>query len=186
MAHARNGVLNPASSGLLGMLEVWFDTGFLCMLTAFSILLSVPGGVEFTDGMSLVMYAAGSVFGSFGKIGAMLSVVSFAFATVICWYYYGMESWSFIFGKRTRIAFLPLFLSFVFFGCFFDTRFTVFAVDLFMSVVTVLCVSALIKNSDRIKTLSEKGGVIECDPTLRYIGKIKGSVLRKGEKRRDR
>lgn len=186
IAHARNGVLNPSSSGLLGMLEVWFDTGFLCMLTAFAILLSVPDGMLMTDGMSLVMYAVGSSFGVFGKICIMACVISFAFATIICWYYYGMESWAYVFGKETRFVFLPLFIIFVFAGCFLESRFTVLVVDALMAMITVLCISALIKSSDRIKALSERGGVIKCNVTRRYIGKIKGSVLRKGEKHRDR
>lgn len=186
MAHARNGVLNPSSSGLLGMLEVWFDTGFLCMVTAFAILLTIPEGVEMTDGMALVMYSVGSLFGNVGKISIMACVISFAFATVICWYYYGMECWGYVFGKGTRLLYLPLFISFVFLGCFFESRFIVFAVDILMTLITALCISALIKSSDRIKALSERGGVIKCDITRKYVGKIKGSVLRKEGKRRDR
>ena len=186
MAHARNGVLNPSFSGLLGMLEVWFDTGFLCMLTAFSILLTVPEGVEMSDGMALVMYAVGSVFGNVGKVGIMACVISFAFATVICWYYYGMECWGYVFGKKTRFVFLPLFVSFVFLGCFFESTFIVFIVDLLMVIITILCIMTLIKNSDRIKALSERGGVLKYDPAKKYIGKIKGNVLRKEGKRRER
>lgn len=33
MAHARSGVLSPSTAGLLGIFEVWFDTGLICMLT---------------------------------------------------------------------------------------------------------------------------------------------------------
>lgn len=186
MAHARNGVLNPASSGLLGMLEVWFDTGFLCMLTAFSILLTVPEALTFDNGMQLVMYAVGSTFGNLGKWCAALCVISFAFATVICWYYYGMESWGYVFGKRGRFVFLPIFLLFIFIGCYIGSVAMVFLVDIFMALISALCISALIKNSDRIKTLSEKGGVIKSDPSRRYIGKIKGSVLRREGKHRER
>ena len=186
IAHARNGVLNPSSSGLLGMLEVWFDTGFLCMLTAFSILLTVPSGFDMGDGMTLVMYAVGSAFGTFGKICIMACVISFAFATVICWYYYGMECWGFVFGKGTRLVFLPLFIIFVFVGCFLESQFIVFVVDALMAMITVLCIAALIKNSDRIKALSERGGVIKCNVTRKYAGKIKGNVLRKAGKHPER
>ena len=63
IAHARSGVLNPARAGLLGMFEVWFDTGLICMLTAFSILLSVPDTSLFKTGTELVMYTIGNVFG---------------------------------------------------------------------------------------------------------------------------
>ena len=185
IAHARNGVFNPASSGLLGMLEVWFDTGFLCMLTAFSILLTLPDGIMVSDGMSLVMQVAGLVFGSIGKWGAMLLVIAFAFATVICWYYYGMESWAFAFGKRMRVVFLPLFLVFVLLGCFLETDIIIFAVDILMAIITALCVSALIKNSDRVRALSEKGGTIKFDVVQKYVKAIRGNVLRKGGRDRE-
>lgn len=185
IAHARNGVLNPALSGILGMLEVWFDTGLLCMLTGFAILISVPERIVASDGMGLIMYVAGNAYGNVGKYVALLSVFAFAFATVICWYYYGMESWAFVFGKKQRIFFSPLFIIFVFVGSFLNSYYTVFVIDALMAVITLLCVTALIKNSDRIKTLSERGGVIDCDVEKRYLKGIRGSVLPKARKRRD-
>ena len=114
IAHARSGVLSPASAGLLGIFEVWFDTGLICMLTGFSILLAVPDFALFESGMQLVTYAVGNLFGIVGKVTVAILVFAFAFATVICWYYYGSEAWSSIFGKRKRTLFIPLFLCFVF------------------------------------------------------------------------
>ena len=185
MAHARNGVLNPASSGLLGMLEVWFDTGLLCMLTGLSILLSVPEELCIGDGMELIMYVAGNSFGNTGKIMAAVSVFAFAFATVICWYYYGMETWGFVFGSSSRIAFLPIFIIFVVMGCFVNISISVFIIDALMATVSSLCVVALIKNSDRIKDLSERGGVIDCNIGKRYRKGIRGSVLPREEQHRE-
>ena len=183
IAHARNGVLNPAISGLLGIFEVWFDTGLLCMLTAFSVLLSVPESFVAVSGMDLIMYSVGSTFGNVGKWVALILVFFFAFATAICWYYYGLESWGFVFGKKFRALFLPLFVIFTLFGS--NSYITVFIVDVLMSVATVLCVCALMKNSDRIKTLSERGGIINVNLKGKYLGNIKGSVLRKEVKDRE-
>lgn len=185
MAHARNGVLNPASSGLLGMLEVWFDTGLLCMLTGISILVSLPENFSADRGMDLIMYVAGNTFGSAGKLVALLCVFSFAFATVICWYYYGMEAWGFVFGKRKRGVFLPLFILFVISGSFIDDYVTVFVIDIIMAIITSLCVSALIKNSDRIKTLSERGGVIDYNIEKKYLKGIRGIGLPRGRGHRE-
>jgi AGCS family alanine or glycine:cation symporter len=113
IAHARNGVISPTTAGILGIFEVWFDTGLICMLTGFSILLSVPDITIFSGGMELVMYAVGNQFGAPGKYAVLFCVFAFAFATVICWYYYGSESFSQLFGKSKRAVFLPLFLVFV-------------------------------------------------------------------------
>ena len=184
MAHARSGVLSPASRGVLGILEVWFDTGLVCMLTGLSILVSVGDTSSFHGGMELVMYAIGNVFGSTGKTVTLISVFAFAFATVICWYYYGSEAWTALLGRKHRLIFLPLFLLAVFSGCFIDTYWLVYATDVLMALATALTLSALIKNSDRVKTLSESGGVIESEHGRLRPFRIKGSVFWKGERRR--
>ncbi len=161
MAYARSGSLNPAALGLFGIVEVVFDTGILCMLTGLSILSASPELTSFNGGMKLCLYAVGSVFGPFGEGVLMLSVFAFAFATVICWYYYGAESFSAVFGARRRIVFLLLFLFFIFIGASVNTLLLVKLVDLGLTVMTFLTVLVLIKNSDRLVTLSEKGGIID-------------------------
>lgn len=184
MAHARSGVLSPATAGILGILEVWFDTGLICTLTGLSILLSVPDPTAFESGMELIMFTVGNLFGIGGKYAMLFCVFSFAYATVICWYYYGLESWSALFGKKKRALFLPLFLIFVFLGCFSDSYTLVLATDLLMAIATILTLSALIKNSDRIKHLSESGGVIDSDKGRIRPFRIKGNVFSKGERHR--
>jgi len=177
IAHARNGVLNPSSAGLLGMFEVWFDTGFVCMITAFSILLSVPDISPFTTGTELIMYTVGNAFGIFGKYAIALAVFFFAFATVICWYYYGSESWRGIFGKKSTVLFLPIFVIAVILGALTDTFSLIHITDVLMAVITALTLLALIKNSDRIKALSERGGVIDGDLSRFRRPRIKGNVF---------
>ena len=184
MAHARSGVLSPASAGILGILEVWFDTGLVCMLTGLAVLVSVEDISAFQGGMELVMYAVGNLFGSGGKLLVLSSVFAFAFATVICWYYYGTESWCAIFGRRRRWVFLPIFLSAVFLGCYVDSYTLVSVTDALMALATVLTVSALIKNSDRVKALSENGGVIDSDGGRLRPFRIKESVFSREEKHR--
>ena len=184
IAHARGGVLSPATAGLLGIFEVWFDTGLICMLTGFSILVSVPDPGIFTGGMQLVMYTVGNLFGAPGKYAILFCVFAFAFATVICWYYYGSESFSQLFGKNKKAVFLPLFLAFASIGCFADSYLLIYVTDLFMALATVLSLSALIKNSDRIKHLSESGGVIDSDIVRIRPFRIKGNGFWRGRERR--
>ena len=183
IAHARSGVLSPSSAGLLGMLEVWFDTGLVCMLTGVSILVSVPDISRFDGGMGLVMYAVGNLFGTAGKTATLACVFAFAFATVICWYYYGSECWCALFGRRRRILFLPLFLLAVFLGFYSDEYLLIYLTDILMAIATVLTLATMIKNSDRIRYLSENGGVVDCEKGRVRPFKIKGSVFLKGEKR---
>lgn len=184
MAHARSGLLSPASAGILGIFEVWFDTGLICMLSGISIILVVPDPSIFESGMQLIMYTVGSLYGTLGKYVMLFCVFSFAFATVICWYYYGLESWTCVFEKKSRALYLPVFLLFVYIGCFSDSYTLVRITDALMSIATILTLSALIKNSDRIKHLSENGGVIDSEKGRIRPFRIKGSVFLKGERHR--
>ena len=187
IAHARSGVLSPATAGILGIFEVWFDTGLLCMLTGFSILLSVPDPGAFDSGMALVTFTVGNLFGTAGKYTVLFSVFAFAFATVVCWFYYGSEAWGALFGKKKRAVFAPLFLSFVFLGCYTDSMTLIGITDALMLVATILSLSALIKNSDRIKSLSENGGVMhsECGRLKRLrVKSIKENVSLKDKRHR--
>ena len=188
MAHARSGVLNPASAGILGIFEVWFDTGLICTLTGLSILVSVPDPSAFSDGMQIVSFTVGNLFGFSGKVVLFLSVFAFAFATLICWYYYGSEAFGTLFGKRKRATFLPLFLLAVFLGCFADTMLLVALTDMLILVATILTLLALIKNSDRIRDLSELGGAMDSESgrlrrlRIRNITGILSSRVGKGPK----
>lgn len=187
IAHSRSGVISPSSAGILGILEVWFDTGLICMLTGFSILLGVPDPSAFTDGMSLVAFTVGNHFGTVGKYLLTLTVLAFAFATVVCWYYYGSEAFGCLVGKRKRAAYLPLFLGFVFLGCIADGILLVAFTDMLMLVATLITLCALIKSSDRILALSELGGVVDSKyGGLRRprIKNIKGILSWKGERHR--
>lgn len=187
IAHARSGILSPSSAGLLGILEVWFDTGLICMLTGFSILLSVKDVSAFEGGMQLVLYSVGNLLGVPGKLTVFTCVISFAFATVICWYYYGLESWCSLFKKKSRALFLPVFLLAVFLGFFIDSYLLIRCTDAFMLCATLLTVLVLIKNSDRLRRLSESGGVIDSEALrLRPFrkGHIKGNVFSREEKHR--
>ena len=122
-----------------------------------------------------------------GKYIVIFSVFAFAYATVVCWYYYGSEAWSTLFGKKKRVVFAPLFLSFVFIGFYTDSIILISYTDALMLLATILSLSALIKNSDRIKTLSENGGVMhsECGRLRRFrVKSIKENVFWKDKRHR--
>lgn len=177
IAHARSGILNPASAGLMGIIEVFFDTALLCMLTAFAVLTSTPDPSLFDSGMALILTSVSSTLGFRFGILIFVCVLLFAYSTIVCWYYYGMECFTFLFSPGRRWLFLPIYLFFVAYGAFADNRMLVAITDGLMLILAFLTSLALIKNSDRIKHLSEKGGVI----SPRYI---KGSVYAKAGKRR--
>ena len=84
LLHAAAEAEDPKLQGMCGIFEVFADTMLCCTMTALVILCSGvtdPG----LDGAVLVMEAFSVRFGSFGRIFITLSVMLFAFATLIGW-----------------------------------------------------------------------------------------------------
>lgn len=87
-AHAAANAKSPHHQGCMGIFEVFADTVVLCTVTALVILTS--GITPSEDGMisALAAFAASGGGASAAIIG--ISVILFAFATVICQSYYGI------------------------------------------------------------------------------------------------
>ncbi|MBO4423845.1 MAG: sodium:alanine symporter family protein [Clostridia bacterium] len=89
-SHAASSASSPALQGLVGVAEVLADTVFFGGLTALVILLShQEDGGRCHDGAAVAIRAYSYFFG--GSAGYILTflTVFFAYATVICWAYYG-------------------------------------------------------------------------------------------------
>lgn len=101
IAHASAEVSHPAEQGLMGIMEVFLDTILICTLTALVILVSgvpVPYGKDV--GVELTTKAFATVYGDFAPIFIAVSLVCFAFATVLGWGLYGARCAQFLFGAR--------------------------------------------------------------------------------------
>lgn len=147
----------PAEVGLLGMLEVFFDTALLCTLTGLAVLVS---GADLSGGgMKIVLSAVSQI--PFGRAAVSSLIFAFAFSTVICWYYYGCECMNFLFGKRKSAAYALLFVLSVFLGFKFSTPILIYTSDILLFFMSVLTLSVLIKNSERMVFLSEKYGLLK-------------------------
>jgi AGCS family alanine or glycine:cation symporter len=161
MAETRQDSLTPADVGLLGMCEVFFDTSLLCTLTGLAVLSSTEGTVLGTDGMEIVLSAVRSSVGMGGECVVILLVFAFAYSTVICWYYYGCECLKYLVGDRGFLAFTALFILFSFIGFIIPENILIRVTDVILFLMSLLCISALIKNSERIVTLSEENGLLK-------------------------
>lgn len=121
---------SPAQQGMWAMFEVFFDTVVLCTMTALVILCM-------TDSMKLEVGADGAALAAWcfeqklGNGGEMLisgSMVVFAFATMIAWFYLGRQAVSYAVGGLglsgkmeeglTGLVYPALFLGAVFAGSF--------------------------------------------------------------------
>lgn len=166
-AHSDSSILSPSASGLMGIVEVFFDTVLLCTLTGLSVLVCVPDLSQYEGAMAVIFSAFSSTFGSYGSFTLLFCVFFFAYSTVVCWYYYGARATEFVFGKNHRLIYTLTFLLLLPLGVIFGEGVMVAITDFLLLVLTVICSATLIKNSDRVVALSESGGIIK--------RKIKGS-----------
>lgn len=148
-AHVRAGERTPHEAGLFGMLEVFFDTTLLCTLSGIVILTSVENISYYSTPMSLVTGAFVSSLGEWSGYILTFLILSFAYATIICWYYYGLVYSEAYFRK---IPFKPLFVLFLFLPI--GTAFLLSVVDLVIFLMTMIVLPAIIKRTGRICDLS--------------------------------
>ena len=134
IAHSAVNTKFPASEGLVGLLEPFIDTVVICTMTALVIIMFnmnevfVYGDVlndqallsstgERIGGVNLTSMAFDSVIPGFSYI-LSLAVVLFAFSTMLSWSYYGLQSWTYLFGRsqKSELTFKMIFLLFTVLG----------------------------------------------------------------------
>ncbi|MBQ8134633.1 MAG: sodium:alanine symporter family protein [Clostridia bacterium] len=99
IVHAAAETDDPYRQGMWGMFQVFIDTIVLCTLMALCIITT---GFDESglDGVALSTAAFESVLGFGGKIFISVSIVLFAFATLVSWCYYGEKSLEYLSGNK--------------------------------------------------------------------------------------
>ena len=83
------------------MAEVFIDTMIICTLTALVLFTS---GTDIKDGSAEVICKAfGTGLGSFGEAFIGVSIMLFAFATIIGWFFIGLKAWEYLLPRRSRL-----------------------------------------------------------------------------------
>ncbi len=98
IAHSAVKTNEPATQGLVAMLEPFIDTILVCSATGIVIVLSGAYLDPSLQGISLTSAAFGSVF-SWAPYMVMMAAVLFAVSTMISWSYYGVKAFSYIAGR---------------------------------------------------------------------------------------
>lgn len=119
IVHSTASVKYPIRQGMVALYEPFIDTIVICTMTALVIILTGvyndPATLalrEASKGAALTSVAFASVSGWFPGI-LTLSVVLFAYSTMISWSYYGERCWAYLFGERTSIVYRAIFLIFI-------------------------------------------------------------------------
>lgn len=118
IAHSAVKTEHPISEGLVSLLEPFVDTIVVCTMTA--LVLVFTGFATNTAGMegSALTSAAFSSVVPWFKYVLLITIVLFAFSTMISWSYYGMKAFTFLFGdnKKMENLYKVIFLVFVVIG----------------------------------------------------------------------
>ncbi len=136
IAHSAVRTKEPITEGFVSLLEPLIDTVVICTMTALVITISGqlvmdPASGNFalneagtaiktigdTSGVSLTSAAFASSISWFPYVLA-IAVVLFAFSTMISWSYYGLKSWTYLFGegKTSELTFKIIFCVFIVIG----------------------------------------------------------------------
>ncbi|MCW5900658.1 MAG: alanine:cation symporter family protein [Flavobacteriales bacterium] len=118
IAHSAVKTKHPASEGIVALLEPFIDTVVICTMTALVIVIynvqgffpygAADGAAVFSDGraltgVDLTTHIFESAIPNFSYV-LTVAVVLFAFSTMISWSYYGLQAWTYLFGKSMRSA----------------------------------------------------------------------------------
>lgn len=109
---------NPVEQGLISMTGTFIDTIIICTLTGLTILVTGQWSVEGLEGAPLTQAAFATIFGNTGSIALTISLVLFAFTTILGWSYYGERCIEFLFGTKAILPYRLVFVAMVALGGF--------------------------------------------------------------------
>lgn len=126
IAHSAVKTDEPLSEGVVALLEPFIDTVIICTMTALVIVVTNYGGAgaeasfhnrEMLGDIGLTSASFESVISWFPTVLGV-AVILFALSTMISWSYYGLKSWTYLFGesKTNEIIYKVLFCGFVIVG----------------------------------------------------------------------
>lgn len=147
---------NPIKAGYVQMLGIYITTLLICTSTVFIIMTSDYNTMNFTDvnGIEITQYAFYYHLGTLGNILIFISILLFAFSTILTGYYYIESNLKFL---KSKINHKQLFilkiitLLFLFIGCIISSRKLWDIVDCLISLLAIINIYSLLKLRNKIK-----------------------------------
>lgn len=126
MAHACANTNDPVKQGMYGIFEVFADTIVMCTMTALVVLASgipLQAGGEIS-GTSIALRAFSTVLPERTTgIFLAVSMLLFAYTSLLGWAVYGMQCAKYLFGKRAQLPFCILYTVLTFAGALMKVDF---------------------------------------------------------------
>ena len=168
IAHSAAKTKEPVSEGMVALLEPFIDTVVICTMTAIVIIITGNHTVGGLSGSELTTQAFGSIYKGFEYILA-IAILLFAFSTMISWSYYGLKSWTFLFGKSkfSDISYKSIFLLFIIIGSTVGLKSVLTFSDMmilamaFPNIIGLIILSSEVKSDLKVYLKKLKDGTIK-------------------------
>lgn len=125
MIHATSSTKDPVVQGMWGIFQVFVDTIVICTLTALSILTSgvissdkcgIYAGDNPINAFVLVRNAFSTALGKYACIILTISIILFAFSTIIGWCFNGERAISYLISEKAVMPYRVLYVIFILVG----------------------------------------------------------------------
>lgn len=147
IASAATNTNDSVKQGLLQVLGVYFTTLVICTITGIVIILSDYNTLTFIDinGIEITNYAFSFFIGSLGHVTVIISIILFAFSTIIAGYYYGESSLKFLNKSEKLVMWLKIItLIILLFSSVISANLLWNFVDLFVAILGIINIIALL------------------------------------------
>ncbi len=139
---------SPTSQGYIQILGIYITSLFICTATAMIILTSQYDFTIFTDvnGIEITQMAFQYHLGNVGNTFVFLSILLFAFSTILTGYYYGESSFKYFTNKMKPIYLIILkiiTLIVVFLGCIMSSTTLWKLVDVLVAILAIINIYGL-------------------------------------------
>ncbi len=117
IAHAASQVKHPKEMALIAMMGPFIDTLVVCSVTGLVILMTQPDIINLKSA-AITAEAFRLGMGGAGEAVVAMGLTLFAYSTILGWFYYGQQCFTYIFGTRGDFLYRLLFVILVWIGAF--------------------------------------------------------------------
>ncbi len=144
---------HPITQGLIQALGALIDTIIICTSTAFIILISgVP--LEGTNGIGITQNALQITMGNISLLLLTISIIFFAFSTILGIYFYGQSNFEFVVPSKKGLGlYKAIIVFFVLFGSIINSQFIWTLGDLSTGLLALVNLIAIVPLFKHVKIL---------------------------------
>ena len=160
VSHAAADTEHPVKQGLFGIFEVFADTVVISVITCLVLLTSLPEEALFHSSLpdtARITAAFATLYGNgFASLFVGVSLILFAFSTLLGWSFTGRRCFEFLFGEKSTGIYLLSSLLFILAGALMPVKTVWLLTDVFNSLMVLTNAPALILLSGETKKFIPK------------------------------